>query len=360
MFEVMRLRGAFLALVAGLSISWVAAPPAGALEPGVVSDLTWYLPEADKERTVAATADLGSRWTRLHVQWTEAEPRKGELDEWWIDEYEDAIDRSRAAGQKVILMIYNAPAWASGSPALSTPRDPADFADFAGRLAARFRGKVAGYEIWNEPNLGRFWDDAPDPRAYAALLRAAYPAIRAADPQAKVAFGGLSGNDYRFLEDAYRAGAEGFFDVLATHPYPYCGSSGPREVRRSDDGRVTPDSFTGYRELRASMKAEGDTKPIWVTEFGWNTSARECDPSGGFWQGGVGESEQARYLTRAYQLLERDPYVKNAIWYSLRDPYWLGGSATDPEARTGLLTVDYEPRPAYWAFKSVTSIGDRG
>ena len=322
---------------------------AGAVQPGVVTDLAWHIPDADKDRSAMLTQALGSRWSRIHVQWREVEPARGVLNEWWMAEYEEAIERSRVAGQRVILMIYKAPEWASGSADRNTPRRASYFASFARRLAARFRGRVSGYEIWNEQNYGRFWSGGADPREYTRLLRAAYPAIHAADPAAKVVFGGLSGNDYHYLERAYDAGAKGYFDVLATHPYTRCGSSGPRKKRRKD-GRLRPDTFTAYRELRRTMVERGDPKPIWVTEFGWNTSGGRCRPGTEDWQGEVSAAQQARFLRRAFGLLERDPYVRVGIWYSLRDPHWLAGTPEDPEASTGLFTVGYGVKPAAVAF----------
>ena len=116
-------------------------------------------------------------------------------------------------------------------------------------------------------------------------------------------------------------------------------------------GRITADSFTGYRELRASMLARGDAKPIWFTEFGWNTSTVKCNPGSGQWQGGVSEERQALYLRRAFKLVERDRYVKVAIWYNLRDNWWQRG-ADEPEARFGLLRADYSRKPAFYAFKA--------
>ena len=320
------------------------------MEPGVVTDLAWHIPDADKERSVGATQGIGARWSRIHVQWREAEPQAGMLNEWWIAEYEEAIDRSLAAGQRVVVMIYNAPAWASGSADRNTPRRASDFASFAQRLAARFRGKVAGYEVWNEQNYERFWSGGPDPEEYTRLLRAAYPAIKSADPAAKVVFGGMSGNDYGYLEQAYAAGAEDHFDVLATHPYTYCGSSGPEERRRKD-GRLRPDTFTAYRELRKTMVDRDDARPIWVTEFGWTTSGGKCRPGSGDWQGEVSAAQQANFLRRGFELLDRDSYVQVGIWYSLRDPHWLTGSPDDPEASTGLFTVDYGVKPAAVAFR---------
>lgn len=329
----------------------IAAPRAQAAEPGVVPDLTWYTSDSDKQRTVAAIEDVGSKWVRLNVKWAEAEPVNNAYNEWWLKEYEKAIALARGAGQRVIVMVDTAPIWASGSPTSNVPSDPRDYADFMSYLSSRLRGTVDAYEVWNEPNLKRFWSTGPDASRYAALLKATYPRIKASDPVAQVVFGGTSGNDYEFLEAAYAAGAKGSFDVMATHPYPYCGSTGPADVRRESDGRISKDSYLGYREVRATMAAQGDAKPIWFTEFGWNTSTTGCNPGAGIWQGGVSEADQAKNLYEAYKLIEGDSYVEVALWYDFRNNYWMKDADT-PEARYGLLRTDFSPKPAYDAYKA--------
>ena len=340
-----------LASLLAFGLMLMAATQASAAEPGVVPDLTWYTPDSEKQSTVAAIEDVGSKWVRLNVKWAEAEPVDNQYNEWWLREYEEAIDMARAAGQRVIIMADTAPAWASGLDSRNVPQDPRDYADFMGMLASRFGTKVDAYEVWNEPNLKRFWSTGPNPSAYTAMLKATYPKVKAAAPTAKVVFGGVSGNDYDYLEAAYAAGAKGYFDVMATHPYTYCGSTGPAAVRRESDGRISRDSFLGYREVRATMAAHGDAKPIWFTEFGWNTSSTECNPGAGVWQGGVSETKQAEYLYDSYKLMEQDSYVQVALWYDFRNNYWMKDADT-PEARYGLLRTNFTPKPAYSAFKA--------
>jgi hypothetical protein len=341
-----------LALVALLALGapFSLAEKARAAQPGVVSDLTWYISDSDKQRTVQAMEDLGSNMTRLAIQWREAEPERDRYNEWWLEEYGKAIDMARAGGQRVIVMVDSAPAWASGSSSSNVPRDPADFASFMSTIAKRYAGRVDAWEVWNEENTTRFWSTGPSPSAYTALLRAAYPAIKAADPNAKVVFGGTAGNDYSFLAGAYAAGAKGYFDVLATHPYPYCGSSSPADVRMNGN-RISKDSFLGYREMHRTMVENGDPKPIWVTEIGWNTSSTTCDPGSGVWQGGVSETTQADFLYEAYKLLEQDSYVEYALWYDIRNNYWMHDE-DQPEAQFGLMKTDFTPKPAYAAFKA--------
>jgi polysaccharide biosynthesis protein PslG len=345
-------RRLLVALFALTLVACVFSPPARPAEPGVVADLNWWITPAEREQTASAVQELGAKWVRLSVQWADVEPFPGLYDPWQLAETDRAVDIARASGANVLLMIYNAPAWASGSTASNVPRDPADFARFAGSLAARYRGRVAAYEIWNEENYARFWNTGPSAAEYVQLLRAAYPAVKEADPAAQVVFGGLSTGDYRFVEAAYAAGARGAFDVMAVHPYTYCGTTGPAEVRREGDGRMTRDSFLAYREVHASMVARGDDKPIWLTEFGWNTSSERCNPAAGMWQGGVSEETQASYMSKAFALVDEDRYVQVAIVYSVRN---LAGGASTPEAQYGLLRRDYSPKPAFEAFKRFAS-----
>ena len=68
------------------------------------------------------------------------------------------------------------------------PRDPADYAAFVAYLAARYGTRLAAIEIWNEPDQANedYFAGPNKVQRYAAVLRAAYPAIKAANPQVPV------------------------------------------------------------------------------------------------------------------------------------------------------------------------------
>lgn len=313
---------------------------ASAAELGVSPDLTWGTSSADQVRTVGALQDIGARWVRLNIEWSAAEPTPGVYDQWMLEYYDHAVQLAHDAGLKVLMLVSRSPQWASGSTNKeSPPRNPADLARFLRVMAARYAGKVSAWEIWNEENISRFWPQGPNPRAYTALLKAAYPAVKAGDPAAKVVFGGLSTNDYAFVAGAYAAGAKGYFDVMATHPY----SCQAPEKTWLENGRISGHAFLGYRPIRALMLANGDDKPLWFTEFGWGTTSAQC---------GVSPTTQASYLTRAVQLANQDRYVGVALYYNLRNNYW-GKDANDTEDQYGLMRTDFTPKPAYAAFKAL-------
>src|SRR5437870_3180653 len=105
-----------------------------------------------------------------------------------------------------------------------------DWTDFLTALATRYRGRIHAYEIWNEPNLDREWGDSqPNAKAYTAMLKASYQAIKAADPQALVVSAGMSPTttnnaqakpDLDYLRDMYEEGAKSSFDVMGVHAQP--------------------------------------------------------------------------------------------------------------------------------------------
>jgi hypothetical protein len=260
---------------------------------------------------------------------------------------DNAVNLVRASGAKVILLVNQTPTWESGSTYPDTnPSRPSDYAKFVQFIAARYAGKIAAYEIWNEENNARFWPSGPAPAQYANLLEAAYPAVKAGDPNAEVLFGGLSFNDYHYLESVYAAAPDigKYFDVMVTHPYTN-GAAAPEDITRDPDGRISEYSFPAYREVRATMLTHGDDKPIWFTEFGWSTTTN------GGTLGGVSEQTQADYLTRAYKYIEQDPYVQVAITYNFRNNYW-AADANDWDDQLGLMHTDFSPKPAFFAFQA--------
>ena len=321
----------------------------------MVTDLTWYTSRADMDRTIGLLQSAGVKWIRANMNWSSVEPNaKGSLDAWWLTEIDYAVNKAKAAGIQVLMPIADGvPYWASADPAKYQdasgkhwnrywkPARFQDYADFARTVVARYQALgVHAYEVWNEPNYSRFWPSGPSAADYTALLRAAYPAIKAADPSAKVVMGGLSTNDYPFLQRMYAAGAKDYFDVAAVHPYT--NGADPTSCWYDSGTAYAQGAFCGIEQVRRTMAANGDNRELWLTELGWSTAASAS--------GGVSEAQQATYLTKAMAALDAYPYVTNAFWYALRNNYWQADDQYDVEASYGLLHVDFSPKPAFSAF----------
>ena len=295
----------------------------------------------DLDDTAQAWQDLTdsrAHLVRSFVQWQnlqDAGTRAFELNRW-----EKFVDGARARGMQVALTVTG------HAGAMATP--PA-YAAAVSALATRLRGKVAAYEVWNEEDDTGFWLNGPQPAAYTQLLEAAYPAIKNADPAAQVLVGGLVGNDYQFMEALYTHGAKGSFDGVAVHTDTACLTTDPREYYREPNGRIGRYSFTGYREVHATMAAHGDAKPIWMTELGWSTSPTICSVGqrAGTKPTGVSAAQQADFLTKAYGCLANDPYVVQAAWFNLHD--------LDARGDLGLVQGDLFRKPAFFAFQRASS-----
>jgi hypothetical protein len=325
-----------LAAVVATGAALAAVPSAAlAAEKGLSVDLTWGTSSSDQDRTASMLPATGAKWVRLTFDWSQVETSKGSYSSSWLSTYDRAVTLSRQAGMKVDVTVYNTPKWASANGQTSgPPANNADYANFMSFLASRYRGQVQAWEIWNEENTSRFWSTGPNAAAYAGLLRAAYPAVKAADPNAIVVFGGTFGNDTGFISGAYQAGAKGYFDVMAVHPYS--GNQPPEHIW-----------FSSYRDVRSLMLAWGDDKPMWFTEFGWST----CSASNCVGYEGAGEATQADYITRAYRMIEQDPYVQVAIYYNFRNNFW-DHDQDGWDYQLGLLYTNFSPKQAYYAFKN--------
>jgi hypothetical protein len=309
-----RLRSLLLAALGVL----VLAPAAHAAAPGVNVN---GVPNAQNVDEVIAS---GSKYARFFVLWSDVEPTRGAFDNLLLSSYSDQFARLNAAGVKPVLVVMGAPSWANGSSdRLVPPRSAADFGAFIGTFASRLRGKVAAYEIWNEPDETAFWHGgSPDVAKYAALLKAAYPAVKGADPSATVVTGPTTGNNYAWIDGLYNNGAKGSFDAVAHHPYG--NAEDTHRCAAWNQMAGTPTS------LRSLMVANGDSaKKIWATEFG-----AEADR--------IGEQAQADQLAAAMRIWLTYPWAGELMVYSYK------------QALEGfnLVRPDWSPRPAWYAFQS--------
>jgi hypothetical protein len=296
--------------------------------------------------------DLGFNWAKGYVNWATVEPEPGQFR--WIDP-DNVVTAFGDQQLNILLRVHGAPAWArpAGSTLSHPPTDLTNFANFITQLATRYQGRVAAYEIWNEPNLSYEWGNLqPDPAAYTDMLKAAYPAIKNVDPDALVISGGLAttGNgsptaygDLDFLQAMYDAGARGYFDALGSHPYAY--GLPPNESH--PDG-LSLDRVVDQHEL---MVANGDADtPIWVTEVGW--VLRTHWNLGEHATIGVTEAQQAQYLTQAYAMAESEwPFVHAMFLFNLDFSTVPWYAAAEPMRWYAILNPDGTPRPAYTSLR---------
>ena len=328
----------------------VARTPAGFF--GVMVNGVLDAPSVNLAAESATMHRDGVGSERFEIAWDLVEPRPGMYDFAAIDR---KVGAAAWADIDVLGLVVRTPGWAAtnaGNP-FSAPRDPAAYAAFLRTLIGRYgprgsfwaanpglpRRPVRNWQIWNEPNISINWDVQPWQRGYARLLRAAYPAVKAADPGARVVMAGLANFSWRDLGKAYRAGVKGSFDVAAVHPF-----SG----RPSNSVKIT-------RLNREVMDRNGDRrKPIWLTELTWSSAKGRKTPLTQNWE--TTEAGQAQRLTQAYRL-----YLRARSSLRLGRIFWYTWATIDRNSKnsfdySGLRTQRPDGRlvdkPALAAFRA--------
>ena len=269
--------------------------------------------------TARAAAKLGFSWIKTFLRWDEVQIAQDQP--YWWGNLNHMLGEAGENNLNLLLRVDGAPSWVRPPGASDTGpvrQDKLDdWADFLYNMAAEARRwrehndwpTLIAYEIWNEANLSWEWGDLPpDPAHYTAMLKTAYTAIKAADPNAIIVSGGLATtggtadglniDDLIFIQEMYKAGAMGSFDALGSHPY---GFAYPPE---QDPVTVNGLAFRRAEQQRAIMEAHGDTNSaIWATGFSWLMDPAErgvtCHWPDRDWHR-VSEIEQAGYLVRAF------------------------------------------------------------
>ena len=250
-----------------------------------------------RETRLMAASGVSS--VRVPFYWWRAQPRRrGPFD----FAFSDSVVAEAARARLTLLpVVLGTPSWAARDPGRgnSPPRGTAAYASFARTLVDRYgpRGSfwsehrqlpkrpLRDWQLWNEPDRGKYWSDQPFERDYVRLARVARREIKAADPGANVIMAGFADRSWETLPQVYEAGAHGVFDAAAVHPYT-------RE----------PAGVLRIVELdRAALRRAGEGRtPLWLTETTWSsgqTPGRRPFPFE------TTEADQAARLSRAYRLL---------------------------------------------------------
>jgi hypothetical protein len=346
-----------------------AAPPDPRVDPVKGPHIgygmnVWLYNHEHNDRVLGLVREAGFGWVRQWVPWSDHEPEKGKMRFGELDPIVDAALRNKV---KLLLVVVRSPAWATADGKSGLPANPADFATFMKAMAARYKGKVAGYEVWNEQNLGHETAGKVDAKTYVDLLKAVFPVIKQADPKAAVLYGGLTPtgvndpavaiDDVAYLEQCYQVNngeIRQYFDVLGAH----AGSNNnppealwPEQPGPGPQWRDHPSFyFRRVEGLRAVMEKYGDGhKQMWLTEFGWTTKNQAKGYEYGEY---ITEQLQADYLVRAYQLADQKyPWMGVMFVWNLN--YSTIVPPTDEKHPWSIINSDYSPRPAYTALKNM-------
>lgn len=318
---------------------------AGCADIGMSGNAEWdKIGAAEYDRATSATRDLGMGRVRIGASWKEVETHAGQ-DDW--SALDARVASARQAGLDPLLLIQDVPDWVSVPQTTAITQEVIEVArqygEFAGRVAARYGSAVSDYEIWNEPNLDRFWP-TPNPAQYSMFLKAAYPRIHTADPGATVISAGLAPaadtattlSPMTYLTGMYALGLRDHADAIGMHPYSF---------PELPSGQSGWNSFRSLSEIHDLMARYGDgDKKIWLTEYGAPTAGLGGKPVS--WQ------MQAESVVEAYALARDTEYLGPIFIYTLVDG---GGSSWSTEYHFGLYTDRWVAKPAAGALREALS-----
>jgi hypothetical protein len=131
------------------------------------------------------------------------------------------------------------------------------FQAFVTALVTHSAGRIAYYELWNEPDCNCFWTGTT-----AQLVRMSQDAaiiIRSIDPNAKILSPSAHGwSMAHWFDDFVAAGGASYFDIVNVH------------MRGQDTSNASPEQFlTVWGQVQSEVQARNLTSlPIWDDEHG--------------------------------------------------------------------------------------------
>ena len=321
--------------------------------------------------------ELGVKWSRVVVGWGGVERKAGAYDFTSLDTTLDQL-RSRGITPFVCLTggnsLYSAPIpnpdpnWrliygVAPAPPILDEKALAAWLGFVDAAVYHERGRVAYWEVWNEPNHYAYWGAPPDAHAYGRLVRLTAERLKMADPQAVVIAGALAGLKPDFIEAFLSEDTGRLVDVVSFHNYANLPES---RIYAADET---------WKVLRAhSPRIE-----LWQGECGFPSASSTRDFRG---TSPWGLMVQAKWLLRQGFI---DTYFLRArvsSYFLLSD----GGNRDDVQPRPTLAPVDrllgfcpshrrwprgkgvnekcllanptLEPKPAFYAYRNLTTLVD--
>ena len=302
-----------------------------------------------------AITEAGIGWVRSDFEWSVIEKTEGIYDWSYTD---TLVNEAVKRGLNLFISLDYCPKWASASDSKDEniykhgPLKPGQkyldaWHDFVYDAMDRYKGKVKYWGVWNEPNLGQFWNGDRDQfcKQIAYYAGKAIAKYRLNNPDAEVYLCGpeLSTTTSQSkstivkwakeIRENVEKGADNFLpgkgttiDIVTMHQYD--GRDLPEErIKSMDEWHTAMKDSAGY----------GD-KPYWITESGWPTAGSK----------GVSYEKQAEYLVDMYSAMNERSWLKKFFWFALFD-------GNDP-VKYGILANEGDKaedrKPAWEAYKN--------
>ena len=279
--------------------------------------------------TQAALSAAGMTWVKKQVTYG-------------ISDGKDLIEAAHAQGYKVMLGALG------DKNRLAQDFDGyvADFAEYVAYLAELGADAI---EVWNEPNIDREW---PIGRVhgsnYTRLLKAAYEAIKAANPDTMVIsgapaptgfFAGCAAqgcDDNIFMHQMANAGAGNYADCIGVH---YNEGILPPSSQGGDPRGEYQTYYLILMLRRVAWPFRNAGIPMCLTEVGYlSPEGYGRLPAHFAWASNTSVAEQAAWLSQALLILSNfeDMPVELAVVWNIDFDLW----GADPQAGYAIIRPD--------------------
>lgn len=269
-------------------------------------------------------ADQGTAWPDVpfgswrlwdaNVAWPNLEPIAGKWDFSRLDKY---VTMAEQHGVSILMPLGLSPTWASARPNepssykpgnAAEPRDIELWRNYVRTVASRYKGRILTYEIWNEPNIPKFFSGNVE--MLVKLAQIAREELRKVDPDIQLVSPGVTTgakNHLDYFDKFLASGGAALVDVIGYHMY----------IQDQEPEALIP----LVQKIRGVMKKHGVASlPLWNTESGlWiensdGTPDHQMVAKGG-WRKLERGQEAGSFLQRTF-LLARAQGIERFYWYA--------------------------------------------
>jgi len=241
-----------------------------------------------REQDYKNMRNAGVKLVRFVLRWKFVQPQKNGPLHWEI--YDKIFRQLKKHGFIGYPMISNAPNWAAvpaaekDKPAfvMSCAPDNKLYAEFAAKVAERYKDYTCYFQIWNEPYAHHYyWGGSPE--TYADMLKESYSAIKKVNPNAKICAGAAwdevffkAKGSYDFWPFHCHSGVEILHSAINRHR-KMAGDTADMSVFWNDETGFSVDPFADGSEIKKASeiarkailsRAEGLSAHVWFVYRG--------------------------------------------------------------------------------------------
>jgi hypothetical protein len=254
---------------------------------------------SNSEEEYATLKALGVQSIRADFRWTEIEPEPGK---WNFSNKDKYVDTAASHGVKIIAILDFDNNGAEQDPIGKTresyiaPSDVPLFLEYVRQCVTHFKGRVYAWEIWNEPDIARFWDGSIE--EFYSLAKQTAETVRQVDDSTPIIGTAMTSPmgllTARGVEGLYTFGAQ----EKVQHPACHLYVTNPRNY------------YGEFQKIFGAARRFGHPGAPCITEMGV--------PDGGFYPWSAYGDGLAEHVIKSYAIAT-SLGVDTAVWYCYQD-----------------------------------------